>query len=68
MERPGLGKFLSELAKFAEVVVYTAGLEDYAGPIIDAIDPRGHISTRIYRDGCIKTEYYQVRFFHGGIV
>mmetsp|Transcript_3464 Transcript_3464/g.8628 ORF Transcript_3464/g.8628 Transcript_3464/m.8628 type:complete len:537 (-) Transcript_3464:985-2595(-) len=59
VERPGLAHFLAELAKFAEVVVYTAGLEDYAGPIIDAIDPRRHITTRIYREGCIKTEYYQ---------
>ncbi|KXZ54403.1 hypothetical protein GPECTOR_5g59 [Gonium pectorale] len=60
VERPGLREFLEELAAFAEVIVFTAGLEDYAAPIIDAIDPRGELfAHRIYREGTLRTDYYQ---------
>ena len=60
VERPGLAEFLGALCTFAEVIVFTAGLEDYAKPIVDAIDPHGRFfSDRIYRTGCVNTEYYQ---------
>lgn len=37
-----------------------AGLEDYARPIIDAIDPSGKLlAGRIYREGTLRTDYYQ---------
>ncbi|GLI62617.1 hypothetical protein VaNZ11_005280 [Volvox africanus] len=60
VERPGLREFLEELSSFAEVVIFTAGLEDYAKPIVDALDPRGNLfAHRIYREGTLRTEYYQ---------
>jgi RNA polymerase II subunit A small phosphatase-like protein len=40
--------------------ILPTGLEDYASPIIDAIDPsRKFFADRIYREGTIRTEYYQ---------
>lgn len=60
VERPGLREFLQELSAIAEVVVFTAGLEDYARPIVDAIDPAGaFFAHRIYREGTTRTDYYQ---------
>ncbi|GAX76658.1 hypothetical protein CEUSTIGMA_g4104.t1 [Chlamydomonas eustigma] len=63
VERPGLKEFLEQLSSFAEVIVFTAGLEDYARPIVDAIDPTGEhgrlFTSRIYREGTLKTEFYQ---------
>lgn len=60
VERPGLTEFLRELASFTEVIVYTAGLEDYAKPIVDALDPTGELfAARIYREGTLRTDYYQ---------
>eukprot|EP00798_Chlamydomonas_sp_ICE-L_P022504 gene22504-29630_t len=60
VERPLLTEFLEELSSFAEVIVFTAGLEDYAKGIIDAIDPMNRFFThRIYREGTLKTEQYQ---------
>ncbi|KAG2422865.1 hypothetical protein HXX76_015697 [Chlamydomonas incerta] len=60
VERPGLTEFLEELASFSEVIIFTAGLEDYAKPIIDAIDPTGRLfAHRIYREGTLRTDYYQ---------
>lgn len=56
-ERPGLARFLLELATFAEVVVFTAGMEGYAKPLTDAIDPHGAIGGRLYRDACVCTSH-----------
>lgn len=60
VERPGLQPFLEELSQFAEVVIFTAGLEDYAKPIIEALDPQNRFfSACIFREGTVKTSYYQ---------
>jgi hypothetical protein len=37
-----------------------AGLEDYARPIVEAIDPQGSVfSACIFREGTVRTEHYQ---------
>jgi RNA polymerase II subunit A small phosphatase-like protein len=59
VERPGLGQFLQHLASFAEVVIFTAGLEDYAQPILDQIDARyGKIPYRLYRPATVQSDVY----------
>ena len=56
IERPGVREFLAQLATFAEVCVFTAGMEGYARPLLDAIDPAGDaIHHRLYRQACVKT-------------
>ncbi|KAG5175705.1 NLI interacting factor-like phosphatase-domain-containing protein [Tribonema minus] len=51
--RPGLHDFLEELAKTCDVVVFTAAMPDYAGPVLDKLDPTGRlISKRLYRSSC----------------
>ncbi|KAJ0705246.1 putative protein-serine/threonine phosphatase [Helianthus annuus] len=56
-ERPGLHEFLSQLSKFADLVLFTAGLEGYAKPLVDRIDAENRISLRLYRPSTISTEY-----------
>nr|XP_043631981.1 CTD nuclear envelope phosphatase 1-like [Erigeron canadensis] len=56
-ERPGLHEFLSQLSKFADLVLFTAGLEGYARPLVDKIDPENSISRRFYRPSTTSTEY-----------
>lgn len=47
---------VADLASFCS----PAGLEEYARPIIDAIDPEGTtISHRLYREATLRTDYYQ---------
>lgn len=59
VERPGLGEFLRALAEFAEVVLFTAGLEDYAKPIVEALDPEGVIfSSCLYRPSTVESVHY----------
>lgn len=59
VERPGLGTFLRRLSTFAEVVVFTAGLEDYAQPILAEIERRyGTFAHRLYRPATMHTDAY----------
>ncbi|GLU13856.1 hypothetical protein SLE2022_304660 [Rubroshorea leprosula] len=52
LKRPGVDKFLEEISKKYEVVVFTAGLEQYASKVLDVLDPKGLISHRLYRNSC----------------
>ncbi|MQM07061.1 hypothetical protein Taro_039896 [Colocasia esculenta] len=51
--RPGTQRLLAEAAKRFEVVVFTAGLREYASLVLAQLDPRGElISHGLYRDSC----------------
>ncbi|OAY38405.1 CTD nuclear envelope phosphatase 1 homolog [Manihot esculenta] len=56
-ERPGLAEFLKQLSKFADLVLFTAGLEGYAKPLVDRIDTENLFSLRLYRPSTVSTEY-----------
>ncbi|KAI6676218.1 hypothetical protein NL676_037014 [Syzygium grande] len=56
-ERPGLREFLKQLHEFADLVLFTAGLEGYARPLVDTIDVENRFSQRLYRPSTISTEY-----------
>lgn len=56
-ERPGLKEFLNRLSEFSTLVLFTAGLEGYAKPLVDRIDVENWISRRLYRPSTINTEY-----------
>jgi len=60
IERPGLGDFLKRAACLCEVVLFTAGLEDYAKPILDEMERRyGSVfHHRLYRDATTPTTAY----------
>ncbi|KAJ4841226.1 hypothetical protein Tsubulata_035930 [Turnera subulata] len=56
-ERPGLDEFLKQLSEFADLVLFTAGLEGYARPLVDRIDAENRFCLRLYRPSTISTEY-----------
>lgn len=39
--RPGLRKFMEEINKHFEPIVFTAGLRCYAEPLLNTLDPEG---------------------------
>ena len=52
--RPFLSEFLSNICNFYELVVFTAATQDYADPIINAIEQKGtKFDHRLYRDHTI---------------
>lgn len=56
IKRPGVDEFLIEMAKHYELVIYTASLNKYADPLLDLLDPKRVIRTRLFRESCV---YYQ---------
>ena len=49
--RPNVHKFLKHLNMFAEIVLFTASVEQYADPVADLLDPdRSIFRHRLYRD------------------
>ncbi|KAL5734328.1 hypothetical protein ACOSP7_032189 [Xanthoceras sorbifolium] len=56
-ERPGLREFLKQVSTFADLVLFTAGLEGYARPLVDIVDVENLFSHRLYRPSTISTEY-----------
>ncbi|XP_010534600.1 PREDICTED: CTD small phosphatase-like protein [Tarenaya hassleriana] len=56
-ERPGLHEFLEQLSRFANLVLFTAGLEGYARPLVDRIDTGNLFSLRLYRPSTVSTQY-----------
>ncbi|KAF9593894.1 hypothetical protein IFM89_025930 [Coptis chinensis] len=56
-ERPGLRNFLKETSEFADLVLFTAGLEGYARPLVDIIDDGNRFSLRLYRPSTTSTQY-----------
>jgi Dullard-like phosphatase family protein len=52
-KRPGLEKFLQEASQYFDLYVFTAGLEVYGRPILDALDPHNTLfKGRFYRKSC----------------
>ena len=55
--RPGLDEFLKEMKPLYELIVFTAGTQDYADPIIDAIEKEEKFfEKRLYRQHAVIIE------------
>lgn len=55
--RPHIEKFLSTVAQWFEVVVFTASQRVYAEPLLDILDPgKKFIKYRCYREACIEID------------
>ncbi|XP_050149868.1 uncharacterized protein LOC126624800 [Malus sylvestris] len=52
LKRPGVDELLEKLGAMYEVVVFTAGLREYASLVLDRLDRKRSISHRLYRDSC----------------
>lgn len=52
--RPYCYEFLAEMSQHYELVVFTAGLQDYADWVLDQLDTEHHIKHRLYRHHTVK--------------
>lgn len=52
-KRPGVDEFLTEMAKYYELIVYTASRDKYANPLLDILDEKNVIRTRLFREDCL---------------
>jgi len=53
-KRPFVDKFLEDVGKKWEVVIFTASLAKYADPLLDILDRGKVVSTRLFREGCVQ--------------
>ena len=53
--RPGCSEFLAEVAKYYEICIFTAALQDYADWAIDSIDHQKNVRYRFYRQHTMPT-------------
>ncbi|CBJ28610.1 conserved unknown protein [Ectocarpus siliculosus] len=61
LKRPGVDAFLERVAKLYEVIIFTASLPQYANPLLDVLDPKGTITSRLFREHCTFHEGYFVK-------
>jgi Dullard-like phosphatase family protein len=60
--RPYAKEVLEYLAANYNLIIFTAGAQDYADPIIDQLDPDGIIfSLRLFRQSCIKRNQFYIK-------
>lgn len=51
-KRPGVDKFLAEMAQYYEIVLYSPSQDGYADEVVTKLDHRGCIMHRLYRTDC----------------
>eukprot|EP00045_Choanoeca_perplexa_P004656 m.39646 g.39646 ORF g.39646 m.39646 type:complete len:239 (-) comp12689_c0_seq3:822-1538(-) len=56
LKRPYVDEFLTAVGKLYEVVLFTASLPKYAGPVTDKLDPNGVMQHRLFREHCVYHE------------
>jgi CTD small phosphatase-like protein 2 len=62
--RPYCTEFLRRMSKKFELIIFTAGRQDYADKMVDMLDPnREFISHRLYRHHCSRFEGINVKEF-----
>ena len=49
-KRPGVDKFLRDMAQYYEIVLYSPSFDGVALPVVDSLDKEGCIRHRLYRD------------------
>ena len=50
--RPGVKEFLKKMGKLYEIVIFTASVSKYAGPLLDIIDKNHNCYCRLFREHC----------------
>eukprot|EP00529_Nitzschia_sp_RCC80_P021548 CAMPEP_0113498192 /NCGR_PEP_ID=MMETSP0014_2-20120614/31026_1 /TAXON_ID=2857 /ORGANISM="Nitzschia sp." /LENGTH=415 /DNA_ID=CAMNT_0000392169 /DNA_START=171 /DNA_END=1414 /DNA_ORIENTATION=+ /assembly_acc=CAM_ASM_000159 len=54
-KRPGVDKFLLDLAQYYEIVLYSPSIDAIADPVVTSLDKQGCIMHRLYRDATYYT-------------
>ena len=50
--RPGVKEFLEKMSKKFEIIIFTASISKYAGPLLDILDKDKNCSFRLFREHC----------------
>ena len=50
--RPGVKEFLEKMSQIYEIVIFTASISKYAGPLLDILDKDKFCNYRLFREHC----------------
>ena len=53
LKRPYVEEFLSEIAPYYEIIIFTASISEYASPLLDMLDKNKLTSGRLFRQHCL---------------
>jgi RNA polymerase II subunit A small phosphatase-like protein len=53
LKRPYVEEFLSEIAPYYEIIIFTASISEYASPLLDMLDKSKLTSGRLFRQHCL---------------
>jgi RNA polymerase II subunit A small phosphatase-like protein len=53
LKRPYVEEFLSQIAPYFEIIIFTASISEYASPLIDMLDKNKLTSGRLFRQHCL---------------
>jgi len=56
IKRPHVDTFLKKVAEWYDVVIFTASMRQYADPLIDQLDPKGFVKSRLFRESCLNKD------------
>ena len=51
-KRPGVDKFLTEMAQYYEIVIYSPSIDGLAEEVVNKLDKNGCVMHRLYREAC----------------
>jgi import inner membrane translocase subunit TIM50 len=60
-KRPGVDKFLLDMAQYYEIVLYSPSIQGIAEPVVDSLDKQGCIMHRLFRDATYYTNGIHVK-------
>ena len=60
-KRPGVDKFLMDMAQYYEIVLYSPSIDAVADPVVNSLDKAGCIMHRLYRDATYYTNGIHVK-------
>ena len=53
LKRPYVEEFLSEIAPYYDIIIFTASISEYASPLLDLLDKKKLTTGRLYRQHCL---------------
>ena len=56
LKRPYVDEFLTTMAKYYNIIIFTASIKEYANPLLDKLDKSKCIQQRLFRGDCKEKE------------
>jgi len=56
IKRPHVDHFLKKVAEWFDVIIFTASMQQYADPLINQLDTKRVVKSRLFRESCLQKD------------